>query len=220
MVSNTPESIDIDVLFGGELLDTFTVPAGGVGQFVPYYPLTFTPPEPGPYIARTAFSDLDVEFLVVERNQTTLWQVGETIPGFDTPTFDDARGVEPICTRAGEACAFHEITLNEALSNGRPTALLISTPAFCQTDVCGPSLEDLIDATAGRDDINIIHQEVYADFNRDIADGSLPEVAPLIADWQLDFEPSLFVIDSDATLVDARHFAFDKAETEELISLI
>lgn len=220
MVSNTPESIDIEVLLSGDTLETITVPARGVGQFIPYYPLTFTPPEAGSYIARTDFSDFDVEFVVVERDQTTLWQIGETMPGFDTPTVDDARGVEPICTRASEACAFHEITLNEALSNGRPTALLISTPAFCQTDVCGPSLENLIEATAGRDDINIIHQEVYADFNRDIADGSLPEVSPLIAEWGIDFEPSLFVMDADGTIVDARHFAFDKTETEELLSLI
>ncbi len=220
MVSNNPETIDIEVIFEGETLEIVTVPASGVGQFNPYYALTFTPPAAGSYIARTDFSEFDVEFVVVEREDTTLWQVGETLPGFDTPTFDDIRGVNPICTRPGEACPFHEITLNEALSNGRATALLISTPAFCQTDVCGPSLENLINGAAGRDDINIIHQEVYADFGRDTETGILPELAPLLLDWDLAFEPSLFVMDADATILGARHFAFDSAETEELLSLI
>ncbi len=220
MAINNPESIDIEVVFGGEVVETQTVAASGVGQFIPYYALTFTPPAAGSYIARTEFSDFDVEFTVVERGDTPLWQVGETLPGFDTPTFDDVRGVNPICTRSGEACPFHEITLTEALSNGRPTALLISTPSFCQTDVCGPSLENLITSATGRDDINIIHQEVYADFGRDTNNGELPQVAPLLEEWDLAFEPSLFVVDADATIVGARHFAFDSGETDEMMSLI
>ena len=220
MLTNTPDSIEIDVLMDGELVTTETVPAGGDGQIVPYYALTFTPPAAGTYIARTSFSEFDVEFLVVERTDTTLWQVGETMTGFQTPTFDDAAGVDPICTRAGEPCPFHEITLEEALTNGRPTALLISTPAFCQTDVCGPSLEHLISSAADRDDINVIHQEVYEDFARDTDEGLLPTVAPLLAEWDIAFEPSLFVMDSGATILGARHFAFDDTETNELLSLI
>lgn len=220
LATNNPESIDIEIIYQGETLETQTVPASGVGQFIPYYALSFTPPAAGSYIARTEFSDFDVEFAVVERSDTPLWQVGENLPGFDTPTFDDARGVDPICTRSGEPCDFHEMTLAEALTNGRPTALLISTPSFCQTDVCGPSLENLIAASTGRDDINIIHQEVYADFGRDTDTGIIPELAPLLLDWDLAFEPSLFVMDADATIVGARHFAFDSAETEELVGLI
>ena len=219
--ADAPESIDIEVLFQGETLETVTVPAGGDGRIIPYYALTFSPPAAGAYIARTEFSDFDVEFTVVEREDTPLWQVGDTLPGFDTPTFDDPAGVNPICTRPGEPCPFHEITLNEALSNGRPTALLISTPAFCQTDVCGPSLEDLISVAADRDDINVIHQEVYEDFNRDVNEGGgLPTTAPLLTEWDLAFEPSLFVMDADATIVGATHFAFDRAETEGLLDLI
>ncbi len=221
MATNNPESIDIEVIFQGETLETVTVPASGVGQFIPYYALTFTPPAAGNYLARTDFSEFDVEFVVLERDQVNLWQVGETMPGFDTPTFDAPNGVAQLCSRLGGPCDFHNITLNEALRNGRPTALLISTPEFCQTDVCGPSLEDLIAATTDRDDINIIHQEVYADFARDTEAGVFPlELAPLLADWEIAFEPSLFVMDSAATIVGARHFSFDRAETDELISRI
>ena len=70
------------MLFQGETLETVTVPAGGDGRIIPYYALTFSPPAAGAYIARTEFSDFDVEFTVVEREDTPLWQVGDTLPGF------------------------------------------------------------------------------------------------------------------------------------------
>ncbi len=219
MITNSPDSIVIEVLRNGNIVTTETVGARGLGQFTPYYPLVFTPTEVGSYVARTEFSDLDVEFLVVDRADTPLFQVGESLPPFDTPTFDDSRGVEPICTRT-EPCPFHEITLTEALANGKPTALMISTPAFCQSDVCGPSLEFLIEAAADRSDINVIHAEVWRSYVTDTDNGEFPTVAPLPEAWQLEFEPSLFVTDASGTIVGARHFTFDRDETNELLELI
>lgn len=219
MIANSPESIVIDVLRDGEVLTTETVMARGVDQFTPYYPLVFTPTEVGSYVARADFSDLDVEFAVVDRSDTRLVQVGELLPPFETPTFDDARGVDPICTRT-EPCPFHSLTLAEALANGKPTALLVSTPGFCQTDVCGPSVEFLIEAAGGRDDINVIHAEVYESYQADLDTGGLPTIAPLLEVLGLDFEPSLFVADATGTIVGARHFAFDRNETQELIGLL
>ena len=64
----------------------------------------------------------------------------------DTPTFDDARGVDPICTRSPEPCPFHDRTLTDVVESGEPVALLISTPGFCQTAICGPVLELLMEA--------------------------------------------------------------------------
>lgn len=220
MIDGAPASIDIEVLRNGSAVTTQTVEARGVGLFTPFYPLEFEPPEAGSYIARTEFSELDFEFLVVEREDSAVFQVGEQLPAFDTPTFDDPRGVNPISTRPGEPSPFHEITLTEALSNGRPTALLIATPAFCQTDVCGPSLEFLIEHGMGRDDIDIIHQEVFADFEADSGAGEFPELAPLLVEWDWAFEPSLYVMDANGTIVGGKHFAFDSDEVAELLDLI
>ena len=219
MITDPPASIDIEILRNGEVITTQTLGVRGVGQFTPYYPLEFTPTETGSFVARTEFSDRDVEFLVVDRSETTLFQVGDQLPAFDTPTFDDARGVDPICTRT-EPCPFHELTLTEALANDLPTALIISTPAFCQTDVCGPSLEFVIDAVAARADINVVHAEVWESFAAQTSDGAFPTVAPLLAEWGLEFEPSLFVMDSSGTIEGALHFAFDRDETIELIELV
>lgn len=219
MIANNPESIEIEVLRNGQIVTVEDVAARGIGQFTPYYPLEFTPKETGSYVARTTFPETDVEFLVVDRSETFLLQVGEMLPGFATPTFDDAGGVDPICTRT-EACPFHAITLQEALENDRPTALIISTPGFCQTDVCGPSLEFVIDAASGRSNVNVVHAEVYENFAADTAAGDFPTLSPIVTAWNMEFEPSLFVADAAGTIVGARHFAFDRDETIEMFDLI
>ncbi len=216
MITSAPDSIDIELEFEGEALTTETVAVRGVGQFTPYYPLVFTPPAPGRYLAKTDFSDLDIEFIVEERANVGLFQVGDELPPFDTPTFDDARGVDPVCTRA-EPCPFHELTLTEALANGKPTALLISTPEFCQTDVCGPSVEFLIEAAEGRNDLNVVHAEVFAD-PRNPEPVPFPALAPLLEAWAFEFEPALFVTDALGTIVATRHFAIDRDEFDEAIN--
>jgi len=215
--ANAPEAIQVDLRFEGDVLDTLTIPRRGSGQVIPFYPLVFTPEQPGRYVVNASFSDLNVEFAVLDRAEVSLFQVGDPLPPFDTPTFDDERGVTPVCTRS-EPCPFHEITLAEALGNGRPTALMISTPEFCTTDVCGPSLEHLIEASEGRSDVNFVHAEVFADPRAPV--GQFPELAPIITAWELDFEPSLFVADADGTIVQALHFAFDRDETIEAVGLI
>lgn len=221
MVANLPESIQIEVIHEGETIETQDVPVRGAGQFTPFYPLIFTPPAAGSYIARTDFSDFDVEFAVVERAETTLFQTGETLPGFDTPTVTDAAGVNPVCTRNPDPCAFHTVSLTDALSNGKATAVLIATPAHCQTDVCASNLEWLIELAGDRSDINVIHAEVYEDFDRDVNEGGgIPKRSPLLAEWDFSFEPSLFIMDAEGTILDGRHFAFDRDEMEEMLAMI
>jgi len=220
MTNGAPASIEVEVIFKGETVVSPTIPIRGEGQFTPYYPLVFTPEETGLYSVRTEFSDLDAEFVVVERDETPLFQAGDALPSFATPTTADPAGVNPICSRSPEPCPFHEISLADALSNGKPTAMLIATPAWCQTDVCGSNLEWLIELASTRGDINVIHAEVYADFDRDNATGQLPARAPMLEEWDIAFEPSLFIVDAGGTIVDARHFAFDRAEMDEALSLL
>ena len=220
MTTNAPAEIVMEVVFEGNVIETQTVPGRGIGQFTPHYPLVFTPEQPGEYAARTEFGEFDVPFAVVNRGDTTLFQVGDPIPAFRTPTFDDPAGVTTVCTRSEEPCPFHEITLEEAISNDLPTLMLIATPAFCQTNVCGPNVEWLIELAEGRDDLNVIHHEVYEDFLGDTNSGGLPTRAPMLEEWDISFEPSLFALDASGTITNALHLAFDRDEMEELISAI
>lgn len=218
LIEDNPSFLEMTVTFDGTEIGTFSVPVRGAGQFTPYYPLEFTPPSPGRYVVTAADVEMSSELIVAARDEVSLPQIGDTLPAFKTPTFDDPAGVDPVCTRA-EPCPFHTITLEDALTNGKPTVLLISTPEFCQTDVCGPSVEFLIDAASDRDDVNVIHQEVFAD-PRNPEPTPFPDVAPFLAELEMEFEPSLFVLDGSGTIIDARHYAVDRDEMSEALSIV
>lgn len=220
MTTNAPAEIVMEVLFEGAVIETQTVTGRGIGQFTPHYPLVFTPEQVGVYSARTEFSEFDVDFAVIDRADTSLFQVGDPLPAFQTPTFDDLAGVATLCTRADGPCPFHEITLEEAINDDNPTLMLIATPEFCQTNVCGPNVEWLIELAESRDDLNVIHHEVYEDFAGDTNGGGLPTRAPMLEEWDIAFEPSLFALDASGTITNALHLAFDRDEMEELISAI
>ena len=46
-------------------------------------------------------------------------------------------GIDPICTH-DPVCPLHDVTVADALEDGRPVALLVATPAFCQVDDLRP----------------------------------------------------------------------------------
>lgn len=114
---------------------------------------------------------------------------GEKLPGFDTPTFANARGVDPVCTRTPEPCPFHEVSLTEALATGRRVAYVIGTPAHCQTGVCAPILEGMIPLADEFADVTFVHADVYAD-------RAGTTVAPAVSALSLTFEPVVFLTDT------------------------
>ena len=134
------------------------------------------------------------------------------MPSFDTPTIDDARGIDPICTRANGTCAFHELTLAEALANDRKTLLIVSTPGFCQTAVCGPILEMAIEEAPNRPGLDVVHAEVY----RNPSEG-LEELADVMEALGLLFEPSMFFIEPDGMIADRIDFTVDRRELGALL---
>ena len=100
------------------------------------------------------------------------------------------------------------MTVTEALGRPGPTALLVSTPRFCQQDVCGPTIDLLAAALEGRPgNWDAIHAEVYV--APDDADFS---TTPVVAALGLTFEPTLVVANADGTITAAVHFTMDAAE--------
>lgn len=150
-------------------------------------------------------------FQVNEPASVAIPLVGEPLPPFDTPTTADGRGVEPICTRE-PACPLHEHTLTEALDSGTPVAYLVGTPAYCQTGVCGPILDLLLELRDELgDQVAFVHAEVYTD-------DTLEEVAPAVLAYNLDFEPLLFVTDSAGVLIERLDAVFDKSEMRDALT--
>lgn len=191
--------------------------AGGVD--VPqYYPLRFTYPEPGLWTVTTEIGGepLSSTLTVNEPDAVAITQVGQPLPAIATPTTAAPLGTTVLCTRE-PPCPFHEVSVDAALAEGRPVALLVSTPAFCVTAVCGPVLDVLIEAAAtAPPELAIVHLEVYP-FGIDPAEeGSLQ---PLVAgELGMTFEPALFVTDPAGTLTARLDNVWDGAELDGALS--
>ena len=152
-----------------------------------------------------AFQTFEPDSLVVAR-------VGQQLPPFDTPTFDDPRGVEEVCTRTPEPCPFHSMTLTDALGIGKPVVYLVGTPAHCQTGVCGPVLDQLVPlAEELGDSVVFVHADVYADRAATV-------VAPAVEAAMLTFEPVLFVTDAQGVVVERLDAIWDVNEVREALS--
>jgi len=149
-------------------------------------------------------------FQIFEPGQVAVPLPGETLPPFDTPTVDDARGLDPICTRE-PVCDFHTQTLTQALSTGKPVVYFVGTPAFCQTGSCAPALESLVAvAPEYAGDIEVVHAEVYTDL-------TATTVAPAVTELGLTFEPTLFMTDASGTILERVDGLWDATELREVI---
>lgn len=188
-----------------------------------YYPLRAELPEPGIYdLAITVEGhDLQLPIQIFSEDQTSLPLVGDAFPSVATPTFDDPAGVDRICTRV-EPCPFHTVSASTVLAERRPMALLVATPAVCQTAYCGPVLETLIDQSAAFPEVEFIHVEVYANSGEVGGNYLDPDirVAPALEAMGLEFEPSLFLVAADGTLVDRLDNVFDSSEVATALATL
>jgi len=211
-----PDSLEFQVRNETGTVAEIEVLALGAGLPRRYFPVRFTPESPGVHTFVTVVDGelLEANVELFEDGALPILRPGDALPALDTPTVDDERGVTPICTRSPQ-CDFHAMTLPEALADG-PTALLVATPAFCESVVCGPILDLLIEASATNPRLNYIHSEVYAD----ATDGVEPAepLAPLVEALQLTFEPSLLVTDPEGVIIDRLDNIFGIEEIEGLLS--
>ena len=220
MRESAPAELAVRIRRGDTVVLETMVARRTKGIITPYFPLVMTFDAPGEFVAELPDHPTvgSVPFLVADRGDVEIPQVGDPLPSAPTPTVDDPKGVTPICTRAIE-CPFHEIDLVDAVANDKPTVLLISTPGFCQTDICGPVVDLLIDEATGRPDLNVIHAEVYVDPS-DFATGGFPDLTPAVNTMALPFEPALFVASADNTIRARLDTTFDRSELGDALSLV
>src|SRR5215212_4982320 len=97
---------------------------------------------------------------VKERSNVPI--VGQPAIATKTLTVKDVPDVAQLSSGTQIDPAMYQISLDQALTNGKPTALLFATPAFCKTATCGPSLDVMqgLQKQYG-DKVNFIHSEVY-----------------------------------------------------------
>jgi hypothetical protein len=208
---NPPASIDAELWYKGALLTKSTLKVHAEEISTPYYPMLMTLPEAGDYEIRAAFSDIPVGFRASTRDKVALVQVGDKLRSVDTPTTANALGVTPICTRTPQ-CPLHDTSFAKVLATKGPTALLISTPGFCQTAVCGPVLELLVSERANFTNMRMVHAEVYIDPQEFASGKPNPRTTDAVKTYGLNYEPSLIVANADGIVVSRLDFTWDRAE--------
>lgn len=185
------------------------------GLPIPYWPFRIDIAEPGIYTLLVEGGPKEgAAIQILPDGEISVPRVGTKLPGFDTPTFSDQNGVDPVCTLTPEPCPFHDITLTAALALAKPVAYLIGTPAFCATGVCAPALEGLIEASKKfGDTIAFVHAEVYTDMKA-------TTVAPAVEFYAMTYEPALFIADKNGAIVDRLDGVFDSDEITERLSAL
>lgn len=192
----------------GASAEVWAVPSDGdpVGPW-PATPADADVPPGGLYIVDPSFPGTGLHEVVVVTDDNRAGSVavdvrdaassqlaapGQQAQAVATPTKADPLGYDTLCTRA-EPCGMHEVSLDDALLAERPIALLFATPAFCQTAVCGPTVDVVDQVRRDVDGVQFIHCEIFSDEGSTLGD-------PVQA-WNLPTEPWLFVIDAEGRIV-------------------
>jgi hypothetical protein len=183
-----------------------------------YLPLEHTFDAVGVYDITASYRgrDMTSQLQVFTQSEVVSPVVGQQLPSAPTPTVDARLDVDPICTLVPE-CPFHSVDLTDALGQGKPIVLLVATPAYCQTAFCGPTLGNLIDIADGRDDLTVIHSEVYKNPKSAKGDLAAAPLAPLPEKYGLLLEPVLYVTDGTGVITTRADAMIDRSEMAQVI---
>ena len=153
-------------------------------------------PVAGNYKAAAIIGGKRVPFAVQVKDAAEAPTVGAQAPRAQSPTPTNTMGVNPICTRTPR-CPLHDVSLSDVIGTGKPVAAMFATPELCQSQYCGPVLDELLDLMAPyRDKMAMVHVEIYqADKGPNVA-----KLAPTVAAWGLPSEPWLFTIDGNGVI--------------------
>jgi hypothetical protein len=146
-----------------------------------------------------------LQFTVADKSQTPA--IGDPAPPSDTPTASTLDAIRHISTDPDPDPDFYRLSVAQALATHRPFALVIATPQFCQTQLCGPTL-DRVKALAGpfKAKIAFMHVEPYVlkwdgQGLQPVTDASGNfQLVTYLAGWHLPSEPWVFVVDGDGKL--------------------
>jgi hypothetical protein len=115
-----------------------------------------------------------------------------------TPVATTDHALREICTR-NPPDRMHYISLDNALRNGRPTVVSFATPLLCESQMCGPTVDEqiLVFEGYGKGQANFIHVEEFlpgADLKPPPA--TVRNLSPAFKKWGFMDEPWVIVIDA------------------------
>jgi hypothetical protein len=169
--------------------------------FAAIYEAKVPTPKPGIYNV-LAVSDLDsrriaapMAIQVVSKAQDKIPDVGESAPKVDTDTLGSVKGNKDLLdTRLPPAPELARTSFAKVVGK-KPVALLFSTPQLCQSRVCGPVTDEMLQLEQEYGDkMTFIHQEVY------VANNPSKGLRPPLQRFHLPSEPWLFTVGADGKI--------------------
>jgi hypothetical protein len=134
-------------------------------------------------------------FQAISRQQDQIPDVGEKAPPVQTDTLASLKGnARLLDTRIPPAPELARESFSDVLGR-KPVALLFATPQLCQSRVCGPVVDEMLQMKAKYGDrMTFIHQEVYAENNPQKG------LRPPLQRYRLPTEPWLFTVRRNGTI--------------------
>jgi hypothetical protein len=151
--------------------------------------------KPGVWSAVVFTRGKKVPFAIQVENTAVAKTVGSPAPRAPSPTKANTLGVHPICTRV-PACPLHKVSLSDVIGRGQPVAAMFATPALCQSQYCGPVLDELLAVRAHYESAGMVfvHIEIYPS-------KTAVNYAPTPVAWGIQTEPWLFTVNKAGTIV-------------------
>ena len=142
---------------------------------------------------------------------------------------------------------FHETTIADAVTSGRPSVIIFGTPAFCETMTCGPVMQIVVLPLYEefKDEATFIHVEPYlleelragravcavpafnAEFARqglgeggDCPKASEQDLQAAGESWNLTTEPILFVVDAEGNIAGRFEGVISRQEVADLLATV
>jgi hypothetical protein len=162
------------------------------GGLLAIYETSVPLPAPGTYailaLTRTPAGIVASPGEVAVAKSNPIPDVGQRPPDIATDTPASVHGDTALLTTRVPTDDMHSVSFNQVLGK-RPVALLFSTPQLCQSRVCGPVTDILVELEQQyRDRIAFIHEEVYVDNNPSKG------LRPQLKAFGLETEPWLFTV--------------------------
>jgi hypothetical protein len=133
--------------------------------------------------------------------------VGEPAPLSVTRTVADTP-LEDLTSDPEPDPSFYELSVAEAVQAG-PSVIVFGTPVWCQSQACGPMLDQVKALSPDFPGLNFVHVEIYEDIHVERFEDLV--TVPAVEEWELVSEPWVFVTDPGGSI----SAAFEGAVSDE-----
>lgn len=136
--------------------------------------------------------------------------VGDKAPASETRTASEFPDLSVISSDPDPDPDLYRLSVAGAVSDGEPSVIIFATPAFCESQACGPMLNQVKELRGSYPGIDFVHVEVYEDLQ--VQSREDLTVVDSVTEWGLPSEPWVFVVDSDGVVTAAFEGAVNNQE--------